>query len=123
MYNMNLLIADIAAGTARFMMFRAAFSNTCDDSTIQELEAKAWCSYGGDMNAALALFNALLPGWAMRVWACDEDDADAEVYPPMVVGKEYQGRTEGVDIFKAEVSGNNPARALLLASLRAYVKG
>jgi hypothetical protein len=77
-------------------------------------------AFYGDLNAALRLHESLLPGWAVKLWAQADDDADACVYPPIAVPPDYPGRTEGVDTFSAEVAGCNPARAWLLSILRAY---
>lgn len=77
-------------------------------------------AYHDSLDAAKALHESLLPGWASRVWSAQGEDADAEVYPPLVTGHDFNGRTEGGDIFSAEVDGNNPARAWLIAVLKAY---
>lgn len=60
-----------------------------------------------DMNAALALFAALLPGWA---W-CVESANAAEVWP---LGR----RSETI---RAYSDGGDPARALVLAILEALI--
>lgn len=79
-----------------------------------------YAAFSGSLDAAKALHDALLPGWAVKLWAWVNDDADAQVYPPVVVDRVGYERVEGVDIFSAETDGNNLARAWLLAILRAY---
>lgn len=62
-------------------------------------------AYSGSLDAAVALWEALLPGWGLSF----RDDGWAVAYPP----------SEERKSFEAEIA-NRPARALLLATLRAY---
>ena len=72
------------------------------------------CAFHGSLDAAKALHNALLPGWAVELWAWADDDADARVYRTHT-----EKELEETWSFWAEVDGCNPARAWLLAILRA----
>ena len=71
--------------------------------TLWETALNAYC---GSLDAALALHDALLPGWA---WSIGSDNA-AEVWP---FGKV-------VDAIRAYTDGGSPARAWLVAILKAY---
>lgn len=58
MADLDKLIAAVEAGTARAVDFAPAFPQIGIDSPYFEARA----AYGGDMNAALRLHEALLPG-------------------------------------------------------------
>jgi len=70
----------------------------------------AAAAMGGSLDAAKALHEAVLPGWAAHVWMWEGDDADAELTKA----------GSGIKL-KVEVEGNNPARALLIAIIRAKI--
>jgi hypothetical protein len=67
----------------------------------------AGSAYSGDMNAALALHNAVLPGWR---WS-RHHDGEMEVWTHGVMNTKW-GRSSDPD----------PARALLLADLAAMIE-
>ena len=72
----------------------------------------AWRAYGGSLDAALALHEVLLPGWVARVTT---GSASAGVKYSHCTVEDWDDGTE--------VDANNqptPARAWLLAILRAY---
>ena len=100
MTDLEKLIAAVEAGEASTMLFEDALTN-CERFSADRAEL----AYFGSLDAALALFNALLPSWE---W----------------------GRTEGNIYVKHPARGSrstlwsgpdlHPARAMLLATLRAY---
>jgi len=71
-------------------------------------------AYRGSLDAALALHEALLPGWT---WVAGGDALGAFAYVAETPEAEYQ-----MDIGD-EVRSENPARAWLLATLKAYRGG
>lgn len=68
-------------------------------------------AFRGDLNAAVALHKALLPGW---VWTM-HGNGQAVVWPPGTADVQNAGCIE------TDIEGK-PARALLLAILRAKLK-
>ena len=87
---------------------RAAFSTPCQDMALQLREEHCRHAFKGSLDAALALHEALLPGcgWKTQKLLCND-------YYTVDVWGEYA---------YSEASGTapNPARAWLLAQLRAY---
>jgi hypothetical protein len=75
------------------------------DALSPEHEVTAYHAFSGSLDAALRLHNALMPGWAWDV--CD--DGEAGVWT-------YDDRTDARIV---GICRNNPARAWLLAVLRA----
>lgn len=69
---LDKLINALEAGTATFGMFGAALGS---DSIVT-----AWDAYGGSLDAALALHEALLPEWGWgrfpsgNMWVTDDTD-------------------------------------------------
>lgn len=77
-------------------------------------------AYMGDLNAAVALINAMLPGWWWSIGTCKVSD-DARVSPEGEAsvrnGKEWSEITD-VDLRPP----GNPARALLMSGLIALIE-
>ena len=86
------LVAAVEAGT--FLM----------DVLPPEEELTAYDAFSGDLNAAVRLVEALLPGWGWVV----ENDSTAAVWHPDTLG-----------VSRDLSTSDTPARALLLAVLRA----
>ena len=105
--NLDKLIEAVQAGTLKPL-----------DLIVLDPEphALAWKAFHGSLDAAKALHDALLPGWSARIWTYAGDDADATLRETQVSRSRGERTTEDVD---AEVDGDNPARAWLLAILRA----
>lgn len=76
------------------------------DAIPARYETTAYQAFSGSLDAAKALHDALLPGWGYRVSPCY-----AAVMHPSVTGN---------DVTKDAVVNDNPARAWLLAILKAY---
>ena len=91
------LIAKVEAGTLVTV-----------DLIIHEPQERAWAqrAYGGSLDAAKALHEAVLPGW---VWGCGFDGDDG-----FGAGVANGGRE-----FVVHGGADNPARAWLLAILHA----
>lgn len=68
-------------------------------------------SYNGDLNAAKALHDALLPGWDYHIWNLGSDEAGVDV------ASQEKGPMQD------SVISVNPARAWLIAILRALKAG
>lgn len=84
-----------------------SFDRLCDDAIPADargLNVHAFEAYEGSLNAALALHDALLPGWGY-----DAGYKSASVWSP----------SGGWGVFRKE-HDSAPARAWLLAILRAY---
>ena len=69
--------------------------------------ALAFDAYNGSLDAAIALHEAVLPGWRWLV----ERNGNASIYPP------DENLTKAIDVDGAD----NPARAWLLAILEALI--
>ena len=110
-------LRDAVARDAPLMEFMTLASALAD--THEEYANIMDAYHSKSVDAAIDLFNAVLPGWAYEIWG-GADDAEASVYPPIVAGPEHE-RTQGVDIFRVEADGEAPARALLLATLDALI--
>ena len=98
---MRELIEAIEAGTEVRLLMRKAFP----DGYVCAMTA-----YDGDMNAALALMAAVLPGWS---WQIEDGFAAVWIGDPITV-----------PTFRLiDAEADTPARALLLAILRAMEGG
>lgn len=110
---------------------RAMASNAHDKGQIHYAHEIGRVYYRKDVNAAISLCEAMLPGWGWNIAACCVSD-DAWVFPDfnspthgdrlsksvpqLIHGLEWAEYTD-VDLRPA----GNPARALLIAMLRALV--
>ena len=79
--------------------------------------ASTWAAYCGSLDAAVALLEALLPGWRKRLNFIEFADGSVSVtvfgpLPKTASKWEFSPIYEGLS--------TTPARALLLATLRAY---
>jgi hypothetical protein len=98
----------------RMMLAFGRFLRFCADAGLRDHHIAAWKANEGCLNSALALHNALLPGWD---WCVVSDGEPAGEDP---------GPFASVDIAPFEQdspihqSASTPARAWLLATLRAY---
>ena len=95
------LIAAVEEGQISTDLIMKAFGNGWDD--IRVLAA-----FSGDLNAAKALHEALLPGWMPVIQMLTDGNWLVEMWPP--------------DNGPCEISVENadPARAWLIAILKAY---
>lgn len=111
------LIEAVETGTAtefQFHTWRPGLTGTIKESKTM------WRAYHGSLDAALALHEALLPGWALErltkwpgtngqctayLWGTHERD-----------GERWHNAKDG----RVDASTTTPARAWLLAILRAY---
>ena len=87
---------------------RAAFSTPCQDMALQLREEHCRHAFKGSLDAALALHEALLPGWWFQTSAVDG-------WATCHVARSGAGVPE-----EAPSGAETPARAWLLAILRAY---
>ena len=118
------LIEAVETGTApEYSMFREAHGGGTlwSQSGLPRLAlSDAWRAFNGSLDAALALHEALLPGWALErlnkwpgtngqctayLWGTHEED-----------GERWHNAKDG----RVDANGPTPARAWLLAILRAY---
>jgi hypothetical protein len=83
-------------------------------ASADDLGLTARAAFEGSLDAALALHNAVLPGWH---WAIEDDD-QAEVFQDPVKGEDGMYRP-GPNALSGRCDKTNPARAWLLAILRA----
>lgn len=105
MTDLDRLIEDVEAGnTPSAVRFAAAWPDAGHGGL------NAYRAANGSLDAAVALKDALLPGWT---WECGTLSQAASVYPPSYPGENFDD-----ECFSAEDA--TPARALLLAVLRAY---
>jgi hypothetical protein len=121
MSDLERLIAAVEAGNADvpkskgshgLWLFFHAFPPNEGNSHALALDA-----YRSSVDAALALFNALLPGWRVgnlaQASACPTDSPD--YWTSWIVSPSYLD-----DCKQSQAMASTPARALLLATLRAY---
>jgi hypothetical protein len=101
--SLRALYEAVKAGTAT----RTEVENLSCDIWQDERSIDAGSAYHGDMNAALALHNAVRPGWAWQVWSYLDG---------------FFAVVDGPERSSPEVPGPNPARALLLADLAAMIQ-
>ena len=102
------LIDAVETGTARKPDFVQALGNEGDQVTT------ACSAYHGSLDAALALHSALLPGWGVV-------NLGQAVYARTGPTVDWHCRLEGRGPSDGSYAiGIGPARALLLAILRAY---
>jgi hypothetical protein len=90
--------ADLVISKSVCDMIRAVFQN-------EEYDSNFFGAYDGDVTAAISLCEALLPGWMWNL----ESGADAIVW------------TQDDPSIQAHGFADTPARALLIALLRALV--
>ena len=128
--SLRALYEAVKAGEATDAHFEAVW--TANDIGQWRLNFWANNAYRNDMNAALALHNAVLPGWGWSAGSCSVSD-DAMVFPdfncpihgdrlraelPILVnGREWPEVTD-ID----QRPPGNPARAWLLAILTAMIE-
>ena len=118
-------LADLIAKVEAGQHGRWTFDALGEDASGLALDA-----YHGSLNAAKALHEAMLPGWAYRIGQCSVSD-DASVFPDfncpvhgarlratMDEARDWFGDTD-VD----QRPPGNPARAWLLSILRALHEG
>lgn len=74
------------------------------------LIGKAWDANNGSLDAALALHNAVLPGWDRQIGTCEDDTYEASVARPLEC-QTYDG------------TSHDMARAWLIAILKAMKEG
>ena len=108
------LIEAVEAGAATMNDFAAAFpSETAYGPTTW---GGAYKAYNGSLDAAKRLHDALLPGWRIgqigQAYASQKETADA--WRVWIVAPDFLESCEQSEAFSA-----NPARAWLLAILRA----
>lgn len=104
MTDLDRLIAGVEAGTAtelQFHTWRPGLTGTKTESRMM------WRAYNRDMNAALALTKALLPD---RAWGITYGGEYGSVASVTDLDADHPHRAQSPD----------PARALLLATLRAH---
>lgn len=86
---------------------RATFSTPCQDMALQLSEEHCRHAFKGSLDSALALHEALLPGWDRQICTYEDATFEASVSHPLKV-KTHDGVSHTM------------ARAWLLAILRAY---
>lgn len=104
MSDLRKLIEAVQSGTAKATDFHCEPFYSCRDGEY----TSAVNTYCGDLNAAKALHEALLPEWEWTV----HSNGQAVVWPPGTIDEQNAGMIE------TDIDGQ-PARALLLAILRA----
>ena len=93
------------------------FLRFCADSGLQDHHIAAWDANEGCLNSVFALHNTLLPGWKKNVGFIEFADGAVvcTIFGPL---PETANKWDFSPKFDAEAS--SPARAWLLAILRAY---
>ena len=99
------LLAKVEAGTARPREVFTAFDTPCQDIALQRRAEDARNAYSGSLDAAKALHESVLPNAPVNIWI------DSEVY------RQWGCSLASEDTVYAE----NPARAWLIAILRALI--
>ena len=94
------------ASPPRFNAFAAAFEAALG---MKPSYVDGWGAYRGSLDAAKRLHDALLPGWS---WAIQNDAAN------VIFSTAHVARVWDIPVYSAECK-DNPARAWLLAVLRA----
>jgi len=92
------------------------------------MNASMWDAYNGSLDAALALHEAVLPGWWYQLGSCHLSD-DARVSPDFNcpihgadLSAKYDPAIDWADMTDVDQRpAGNPARALLIAILRALI--
>lgn len=110
---------DAKPGSAKAPPFNK-FMDSAEDAlprNVTGCNVLAWEAYHGSLDAAKALHDSLLPGWSANIWTMPDEDADVTLRPAIAGPIADQNR----DI-RAEVSGDRPARAWLLAILKAKLQ-
>ena len=102
MSELDNLIEAVEAGKASTHQCSRSFPSLDYDGTITW--RLTWDAYNGDLNAFTRLINDLLPGWRAR----------------LDIGRRNRCWLISPDNHKLDAYGMNPARAGLLATLRAY---
>ena len=100
--NLAALAAAVEAGDANGDHFGMVWPP--NDRDAWRINCTAWEAFNGDLNAAVRLVEALFPGWGWVV----ENDSTAAVWHPDTLG-----------VSRDLSTSDTPARALLLAVLRA----
>lgn len=108
------LIEAVEAGT--FLM------DVFDDGRTERLAHEA---FGGSLDAAMALHEALLPGWTVRITDFGIDCTDPGRWAASINWQhmEWQPTFTAPGPFNFTAWNNIPSRALLLADLRAKEAG
>lgn len=113
MGDLKALIEAVEAGTAKGEDFNVAPSA----GWFGHSEMDAYRAYHGDMNAALALFKELLPGWDWMKPAAEWKPDSVAVVSPHIEPPGPDDDCAGRPWFVGEYQ--TPARALLLATMKA----
>ena len=121
--SLDALIEAVEAGTLTAFecgKYGVAISPHCNGETITLLTALD--AFNGSLDAALALHEALLPGWTVRMISHGQEYADIGIWNVKVNWEHisYQPTFTAAGPFGYEGQSNTHARAWLLAILRAY---
>ena len=103
---LDKLIAAVEAGTAKAYDFAKSLPAKPPVYGFSPEAFLAQDAYNGDLNAALRLHEALLPGWVWCPEISTSGPCEGYMSPPL--------SSDGIN-----VAAENPARAWLLAILRA----
>lgn len=103
------LLEKVEAGDARPHQVFNAFDTPCQDMALQQRAEDAKNAYNGSLDAAKALHEAVLPGWGYAV-----SPQYARVVDPIPL---YGSPNKSKDAINAD----NPARAWLIALLKALI--
>lgn len=110
MTDLDKLIDAVEAGTASTMLFDQVLGGVfCERFGCGASVAEA--AYFGSLDTAKALHDALLPGWAWTI----QENGEQTVWPPNDIA-DQEWCADGITV---SVEGMDPARAWLLAILRA----
>lgn len=114
------LIEAVEAGTATTRDFIDAFGRIPMGNDIE-----AYNAYNGSLDAAMALHEALLPGWTVRITDFCVDRADPGRWAVSINWQhmEWQPTFTAPGPFSFTAWNNIPSRALLLVDLRAKEAG
>lgn len=114
--DLDRLIEAVEVGNdAAFRQYnRAVFATPAQDVGLQLREDDSYRAYRDSIDAAVALLEALLPGWE---WNVNSRHYWDKTEGPLALI--WAGRP-GVDLKVVDAKSGTPARALLLAILRAY---
>ncbi len=104
---LSRLTTSVQNGSARRIQFRSLFPQAEIEMEQSVLLADAWAAYGGSMDAALAFFEGVVPGWDWGKYTST---------------KAFYATKHGIAIHDVSAKDAVPSRALLTVALLALAE-